>query len=95
MKTISVFLFLGILLSFRSQTVSTATPQKVQGIDVYVMSEPVRAYEVIKTGSQDIVLTCKGSINAPIGVAAKTEGAEGVIIHFPQSSKYSVIKYTE
>lgn len=81
--------------AFKSQPDTTAVPAKQQGIDVYVMSEPSRPYEIIKTGVNSVLLTCKSSLNFPINQAAKYEGAQGVIIYFPQSDKYSIIKYKE
>jgi len=96
MKTISTFLLALLLLAgFKSQTDTTAKPEKIQGIDVYVMSEPSRPYEIIKTGGSTALLSCKEVINTPVSKAAKEPGATGVIIYFPQSGKYSIIKYKD
>ncbi len=96
MKTISALLLLTGALSFSSPQQSTAIPQKIQGLDVYIMSEPTRPYEVLETNTKVFKMaSCKDLINGPINKAAKVEGAQGVIIYFPQSSKYTIIKYVE
>lgn len=95
MKTISALLLFLAIVSFRPKTETTAIPTRQQGLDVYVMSEPTRKYEVIKTGSTDLYLNCKTALNPAINAAAKVEGASGVIIHYPVSWKYSVIKYVD
>jgi len=70
MKTISTFILALLLLAgFKSQTDTTAKPEKIQGIDVYVMSEPSRPYEIIKTGGSTALLSCKEVINTPVSKA--------------------------
>lgn len=95
MKTISALLLFLAVVSFRPQTQSTAIPERQQGIDIYVMSEPTRPYEIIKTGTSVAWLGCGEKVNTPVNQAAKTEGAQAIIIYFPASSKYSIIKYKD
>jgi len=96
MKTISISLILLACVSFRPITESTAIPRKIQGIDVYVMSEPSRPYEIIENKTQAFkALTCDSYVNVPIKAAAKIEGAQGVILYWPDGQKYSVIKYKD
>lgn len=96
MKTISILIiFAIILMALKSQPETSAKPKNVQGIDVYVMSEPSRPYEVIKSGGGPSLLSCKEVINTPVNKAAKEPEAQGVIIYFPQSGKYSIIKYKD
>lgn len=78
MKT-SILLF---GLSFSYNDSGNAKANKVQGIDVFVYSEPLQDYEVIESGKV---------INASIKKAAKA-GANGVIIHL-ESSRWEAIKY--
>jgi len=77
----------------RKQQTANASTDKVQGIDVYVYSQPSTDYEVIESGKVVATLTgsCGEQVNASIKKAAKA-GANGVIIHL-ESSRWEAIKY--
>lgn len=74
-------------------TTGNATAKKMQGVEVFVYSEPVQDYEVIESGK--VVATLSGSctevINQAVKKAAKLN-AQGVIIHL-ESSKWDAIKF--
>jgi hypothetical protein len=92
----SALLILAALLAFKSiDNTGNATVQRMQGLDVYVMSEPTRPYEVIKSVTAVQWLSCKEAVNTPVNKAAKEPGAQGVIIYWPVTSKYTIIKYKE
>jgi hypothetical protein len=91
MKT-SIILLALFGLSFTYDS-GNAKADKVQGIDVFVYSEPLEDYEVIESGKVIATLTgsCNEQVNASIKKAAKA-GANGVIIHL-ESSRWEAIKY--
>jgi len=66
-------------------------PDKVSGVDVYIYSSPVSDYDVIESGSFQILVDCNEMISKPIKKAAKI-GADGVII-YPEKSRFDAIKY--
>ena len=93
MKTISAILLLFALLSFRPFSEGNARTQKIQGVEVFIYSEPVRDYEVIESGKVIATLTgsCSEQVNQSVKKAAKAK-ADAVIIYL-ESSKWDAIKY--
>jgi hypothetical protein len=73
-----------------------AVAQRITGLDVYVYSEPSKAYEVIDNGKVLVTLTggCSEVVNQAVKKASKNDGAQGVIIYL-ESSKWIAIKYKE
>lgn len=97
MKTISILILAVIVLSaatIRSND-GNAKADKLQGLDVYVYSEPTRDYEVIESGKVMFSLTggCPETVSQSAKKAAKL-GAHGVIVHL-ESNKWDAIKYKE
>lgn len=89
-------LLLAVLFSasFTMQTNSgNATVQKIQGLDVYVYSEPSQKYEVIESGKVLMTLTggCGEVVTQAVKKSAKVD-ADAVIVHL-ESSKWDAIKY--
>lgn len=77
-----------------------AKVEKYFGMDVYIYSEPLAKYEVLEEKSLNVAMGCKEWIIAPIRKAGKVQGAEGVIIDFPEPGKmqginYKVIRYLD
>ncbi len=95
MKTL-VLLLLAVILSATIQTqTGNADVQRMQGLDVYVYSEPVKPYEVIESGKVMVTLTggCGETVTQAVKKAAKVK-AQGVIVNL-ETSKWDAIKYTE
>ncbi len=80
-----------LLASFQQQT-GNARVEKIEGVDVYAFSVPLRDYEVIKSGITTVFMgQCDGMVSRSAKKAAE-EKADGVIIHF-ENFKYEAIKY--
>lgn len=82
-----------LLGSVKIQQSANAKAEKVNGLDVYVYSEPVNNYEVIDSGKIIATLTgsCGESVNASIKKAAKLN-ADAVLINL-ENSRWEAISY--
>jgi len=95
MKIISVIALILALFSFTNSETGNATVRKIQGVEIYVYSEPTKDYDVIDTGKIIVGLTgsCEETINTAAKKAAKVQ-ANAVIVEL-SSSKWSAIKFKE
>jgi hypothetical protein len=95
MKKQNLLFVVGILFltSFTFQQPSgNAIVDKMEGIDVYVNSRPLRDYTVIDSGITNVVMgQCDGMISKSVRKAVKDK-ADAVIIHF-ENFRYESIKY--
>lgn len=91
MKTILCFLILGF--SYNPDTTGNATVSKIQGIEIYVYSQPTKDYKVIDSGKVSITLTgsCSEGITQAVKKASKA-GADAVIYDL-NSSRWEAIRY--
>lgn len=70
-----------------------AVTEKVNGVDVYVFSRPVREYVVIKSSVSNLLVFNKGDgVIMRSAKKAFEEKGDGVIVHL-NNSRYEVIKY--
>jgi len=87
-------IILAVILSANTPKLSgNANVRKVQGIEVYIMSEPVQHYQVIESGKIVATLTgaCHEGVNQAVKKAAKAN-AHAVIFHL-ETSKWDAIKF--
>jgi hypothetical protein len=70
-----------------------ATVSKIQGVQIFIYSEPTQGYSVIDSGKILVTVTgsCNDSINSAAKKAAKA-GADGLIFH-PDSERWEAIKF--
>ncbi|HEU5291674.1 MAG TPA: hypothetical protein VFU05_13585 [Cyclobacteriaceae bacterium] len=81
--------------SFTKENSGNARAKKVQGVDVYIYSEPTRDYEVIESGK--VMITLSGRCDEGASQAAKKAAklnAQGVIIDL-STWKWDAIKYKD
>ena len=91
---ISLLLFLILGIQFTPTESGQAKVQKIQGVDIFVMSEPLVDYDVIENGK--IVITLTGGCDQEITKAAMKASklnADGVIIFFGTPLRYTSIRY--
>lgn len=70
-----------------------AVAEKINGVDVYVFSAPVREYEVIKTAiSNGLVFDHPDKLVMRSAKKAFEEKGDGVIVHL-NNYRYEIIKY--
>jgi hypothetical protein len=87
-------ILIAVILSASTPKLSgNANVRKVQGIEVYIMSEPTRTYQVVDSGKIIATLTgqCHEGVNQAVKKAAKAN-AHAVIYHL-ESSKWEAIKF--
>ncbi len=88
---LSVVALLG--MAHTTQNNGNATVSKIQGVSIYIYSQPSESYQVIDSGK--ILVTISGSCNDSINQAAKKAGkagADGLIFH-PDSERWEAIKF--
>lgn len=70
-----------------------ATVRKIQGVQIFIYSDPVQSYDVIDSGK--ILITVSGSCNSAINSAASKAAklnADGLIFH-PENDRWEAIKF--
>lgn len=93
MKILALALLTGV--SFSPQTnPGQASVNKLNGVEIFVYSNPVKEYEVIETGKVMLTLTgsCDDRIKSAANKAAKLN-ADGLIIEFGEPTRWTAIKY--
>lgn len=98
--TIAILAVAFILVSFNQQQPTrcgNAIADKINGIDVYVNSEPTREYEVVKTGLNGFTTNAEQIVSRSAKKAFDGDGKGGlkgdaVIVHL-SNSRYEIIKY--
>lgn len=90
---LSIIIVALLLGSANFQQSGNAKANKVQGLDVFIYSEPLNNYEVIDSGKIIATLTgsCGESVNASIKKAAKLN-ADAVLINL-ENSRWEAIRY--
>lgn len=93
-KTILTILVVALLGSaYTTPDNGNATVRKIQGVQIFIYSDPVQSYDVIDSGK--ILITVSGSCNSAINSAASKAAkinADGVIFH-PDSDRWEAIKF--
>lgn len=75
----------------RADETANAITERRSGVDVYLLSRPARAYDVLDSGKTVVLFDCNEMINKPIKKAADKR-ADGVIIYF-ETGRFEIIKY--
>ncbi len=89
----ALFLILTLGLNYSLPNDGGATVRKIQGIEIFIYSEPNKSYEVVDSGKVLVTLTggCNEAINQAVKKAAKVN-ADAIIYDLP-SNKWDAIKY--
>lgn len=93
MKLSIILLAIVLMASINPQESGNARVQKVQGIEVYVMSEPLNAYDVIDNGK--VLATISGSCSERLRAAVKSAAKSNpdAIIFYLDGAKWEAIKF--
>jgi len=93
MKLSIILLAIVLMASITPQQDGNARVQKVQGIEVYIMSEPLRDYEVIDNGK--VLATLSGSCSERLRAAVKSASKSNpdAIIFYLDGAKWDAIKF--
>jgi hypothetical protein len=93
MKLSIIILAIVLMANINPQESGNARVQKVQGIEVYIMSEPLKAYDVIDNGK--VLATLSGSCSERLRAAVKSAAKSNpdAIIFYLDGAKWEAIKF--
>lgn len=94
MKISILILILGI--HFNPTESGNAKVNSIQGVQIFLYSEPTQDFEVIETGMVKLTLTgsCEDRIKTAANKAAKLK-ADGIIIELGEPTRWTAIRYKE
>jgi len=93
---ISILLILILGIYQKPSEQADAKVQSIQGVNIYIYSEPTQEFEILETGSVKLTLTgsCEEQIKQAATKAAKIK-ADGIIISLGSPTRWSAIKFKE